>query len=158
VNCPEWDGTAIRGPDGFLRDIHPKAAYAPWRRTCGPALTPRTPRQAPGPRADYGLIRNAVEEIWRVLHQYYAMYKSQSWATSASLDILLGVIARVVAGVANIRRLARLQGRDEIRDPRVIMLERRKVCGLTVERARRRSSRRPKGIDPPWSIIHLVAY
>jgi hypothetical protein len=51
------------------------------------------------------------------------MYKSQSWTTSASLDILLGVIARVVAGVANIRRLARLQGRDRIRDWRVITLE-----------------------------------
>ncbi len=82
---------------------------------------------APGPRADYGLIRNAVEEIWRVLHQYYAMYKSQSWTTSAALDILLGVVARVVAGVANIRRLARLQIRDGIRNWRIIMLERRKV-------------------------------
>jgi hypothetical protein len=38
VNCPEWDETAIRGPGGFLREIHPKAAYAPWRRTGGPAL------------------------------------------------------------------------------------------------------------------------
>src|SRR5947199_368633 len=100
VVCPEWDKTVIRGPESFLREIHPKAAYAPWRRMGGPALTPPTPRRAPGPRADYGLIRNAVEEIWRVLHQYYAMYKSQSWTTSAALDILLGVIARVVAGVA----------------------------------------------------------
>ena len=55
------------------------------------------------------------------------MYKSQSWTTSAALDILLGVVARVVAGVANIRRLARLQIRDGIRNWRIIMLERRKV-------------------------------
>ncbi len=80
------------------------------------------------------------------------MYKSQSWTTSAALDILLGVVARVVAGVANIRRLARLQIRDGIRNWRIIMLERRKVYGLRVERDRRRSSQRPKSPDPPWSI------
>ena len=158
LSCPEWTMTAVRGPAGFLREIHPKAAYTPWRRMGGPALTPPTPRRARAPRADFGLIRNAVKEIWHDLHQYHAMYKSQSWTTSASLDIVLGVIARVVVGVGNIRRLARLQVRDGVRNWQVIALERRKVYGLTVERDSRKSSERSKSPDPPWSIIHLVAH
>src|SRR5207253_2040067 len=102
------------------------------------------------------LIRNAVEEIWRALHQYHGMYKSQSWTTSAAVDIVLGLVARVTAGGANIRRLAKLQIRDGVRDWRTIALERRKVYGLTVERDYRRSSQRPKSPDPPWSIIRVT--